>query len=300
MSSLEDLIHRRRPSPWLVFLQAPCLFIARWIYLYASKRSLPSRPITNALSVVCISDTHNKQPPIPESDILIHAGDLTQSGSFAELQTTVSWLRSLPHPHKIVIAGNHDTYLDPNWGDRSKTSHDEREEVDWGDIIYLRDERHTLKCANGRHITVYGSPWTPKQGNWAFQYPRAVNIWNGKVPREIDILVTHGPPRGHLDLLKYGCVYLLEILWQLQPKLHVFGHIHEGYGSEWLPFDGLQKAFEKSVIDGGGASNLFWVAWEFLKVIFMPRWEAQTMLVNAAMVGGLRDDLERQPAKILI
>src|SRR6188768_3083249 len=67
----------------------------------------------NPVAVVCISDTHNHQPSeTPAGEILIHAGDLTQSGTLEELQASLNWINSCPHLYKIVIAGNHDLFLD--------------------------------------------------------------------------------------------------------------------------------------------------------------------------------------------
>ena len=55
--------------------------------------------------VVCISDTHNQTPKLPRGDVLIHAGDLTNQGSYSELSKTVEWLERQDFEAKIVIAG---------------------------------------------------------------------------------------------------------------------------------------------------------------------------------------------------
>lgn len=136
---------------------------------------------------------------------------------------------------------------------------------------------------------------SPKHGNWAFQYPRSKDFWGGKIPEDTDILITHGPPRAHLDLLSLGCVYLLQELWCVHPRLHVFGHVHEGAGTEWLQFDALQDMYERVVVSGGGLWNLFWLMWSFVRVFFFCRpAEARCLLVNPAVVGGLRDDEARR------
>ncbi|KAI7083660.1 hypothetical protein KC356_g7373 [Hortaea werneckii] len=76
-------------------------------------------PDTEKIRIVCISDTHNKAPgegyTLPSGDILIHAGDLTNQGSLSEIQKAVSWLSKADFKTKIVIAGNHDLSLDPNY-----------------------------------------------------------------------------------------------------------------------------------------------------------------------------------------
>lgn len=250
--------------------------------------------------MICISDTHNNQPKLPDGDVLIHAGDLSQSGSLKELQEQLSWLRSQMHPVKVVVAGNHDLLLDQNQDGNGGRTASERQQLDWGDIIYLQDSLTTVKCANGRSLRIYGSPYSPRHGNWAFQYPRDANIWKDRIPEKIDVLITHGPPKAHLDLLNLGCQHLLEELWRIRPMLHVFGHVHEGHGSEWLQFDALQAAFENTVIAGGGILNLINVVRGYLSALIRPAKEAQCALINPAIAGGLRDEERRRPIQINI
>lgn len=120
-----------------------------------------------------------------------------------------------------------------------------------GDITYLENEETTVICANGRRLGVYGSPYSAWHGNCAFQYPRDENVWSSKVPDRVDVLVTHGPPCGHLGILNLGCVHPLRELGRVQPKLHVFGHVHDGAGTEWTLFDSLQDAYDHTVIARG-------------------------------------------------
>ncbi|EAU30470.1 predicted protein [Aspergillus terreus NIH2624] len=297
-SGLDQLLARPRPSLWQQFISRPCVFLARRLYTW--HQAIPAKPLTNPVSIVCISDTHNSQPKLPDGDILIHAGDLVQSGSFKELQATLTWLHAQPHPTKIVVAGNHDLLLDAGRDDPAKQAASERANLNWGDIIYLENEETTVVTANGRQFRIYGSPFSARHGNWAFQYPRSQDVWTGSVPDGIDVLITHGPPRAHLDLLDLGCVHLLRSLWRVRPRLHVFGHVHEGSGIEWLLFDGLQDAYERTVVAGGGMWNLLSTVRESAKAFFAPSVEAKCILVNASMVGGLRDDERRQPVKVII
>ncbi|KAF4456753.1 Metallo-dependent phosphatase [Fusarium austroafricanum] len=301
-ADLQAILDRPRPSRWQKFWAAPYVFIAQQLYA-VTRPATPPQPIIKPVKVVCISDTHNSQPKeIPDGDVLIHAGDLTQSGSFKELQQTIDWIRSQPHPHKIVVAGNHDLLLDDSLDHRLLYRHDtrKREELDWGDIVYLQDSSTTVTCFNGRELQVYGSPRSPKHGNWAFQYTRSNDVWKGAVPGGMDILITHGPPRAHLDLLNLGCTQLLDEVWRVRPSLHVYGHVHEGYGQGWLQYDGLQRAFERIVIARGGLLNLLRVVHEALRWCWTPIQEPQTLLVNPSMVGGLRDDQRRQPIVVTI
>ena len=300
-SVLDALLNRPRPGAWQQFLEKPFVFLARKLYTW--RRAIPAQPIANPISIVCISDTHNSQPVLPSGDILIHAGDLTQSGSLNELQSAVAWLSVQPHPIKIVVAGNHDLLLDASLDKNNNSGQNtaaQREIVDWGDIIYLENAETTITCANGRCLRIYGSPFSARHGNWAFQYPRSQDVWKGTVPDDIDILVTHGPPRGHLDLLTLGCPYLLDELWRVRPRLHVFGHVHEGAGTEPLHFDALQGAYERTVIAGGGFWNFLWTVRAFSQVLCRPATEARCLLVNPSMVGGLRDEQRRRPIKVIV
>jgi len=163
------------------------------------------------------------------------------------------WLYSLPHPMKIVIAGNHDFPLHGDWYEMNHTafkSHDthkvNRTEVlkmlqgpdaqDAG-IVYLQNRRFEFRTSpNGRVWSVHGSPWTPYFGGWAFNYkrgPEAEQLYG--VVKPCDILLTHGPPYSILDLAQertpVGCDSLLNALPRIRPRLHVFGHIHEGRGA---------------------------------------------------------------------
>ena len=277
------------------------MFIAQCLYAITRPSQVPE-PLFSPVTVVCISDTHNSQAEIPDGDILVHAGDLTQSGSFEELQQTLNWLQRQPHQHKIVIAGNHDLLLDDTLKHRPSHTHDTRtrDDLEWGDITYLQDSATMLKCSNGRQLLLYGSPKSPQYGNWPFQYPRSEDVWSNVVPEGTDILITHGPPRAHLDLIKLGCIHLLNEIWRVRPSLHVFGHVHDGYGQEWLYYDGLQAAFERVVIAGGGLWGLLGVLKETFLWCCTSMKAPSTLLVNPAMTGGLRDEHVRRPIVVRI
>lgn len=71
----------------------------------------PAHPGSGWTRFVCISDTHSRIFPVPDGDVLLHAGDLSSWGHPEQVEGTLTWLRSLEHPTKIVIAGNHDVSL---------------------------------------------------------------------------------------------------------------------------------------------------------------------------------------------
>lgn len=180
------------------------------------------------MRIVCISDTHGihdrMEHQIPEGDILLHAGDLTLRGNLEDLASVNEFFESLPHPHKIFIPGNHDWCF-------------EREEKEARNLVTsatcLIDERVEIDG-----VKIWGSPWQPEFFAWAFNLPRGRKLkeaWD-KIPDDSDIVITHGPPRGILDLCsdgaREGCDDLRDRIAQIQPKLHLFGHIHESYGLE--------------------------------------------------------------------
>ena len=103
-------------------------------------------------------------------------------------------------------------------------------------------------------VKVWGSPWQPEFYNWAFNLPRQgaelKEVWN-MIPSDVDILITHGPPHGHLDYVDYskqnvGCELLRDRINIIKPKIHVFGHIHSSYGYK---FDGTTHFFNAAVLD---------------------------------------------------
>lgn len=176
------------------------------------------------MKIVCLSDTHglHRQVEVPEGDILLHAGDVSKRGKEHEIIEFNEWLGELPHPHKIVIAGNHDFLFEqqPKLAESLITN-----------AIYLND---TFLEING--IKIWGSPISPWYHDWAFNRKRGAEIkqhWD-LIPEGIDILITHGPPFGMMDFTvtghTVGCEELARVVTRIKPKVHLFGHIHEGYG----------------------------------------------------------------------
>lgn len=193
-------------------------------------------PPKKVVSVVVISDTHtfHNRVVIPPGDILIHCGDFCSTGRLVEADAFAHWMSRQPHAHKIVIAGNHDICLEHD----RYLGYKLFEELG---VTYLFDEE-TTACG----LRFYGSPWQPEFHDWAFNLPRGEKLrekW-AKIPKGIDVLMTHGPPYGILDLAPgdrvVGCEELIKVVMEIRPQLHAFGHIHEGYGKgDW---DGITFA----------------------------------------------------------
>lgn len=178
------------------------------------------------MRLVCIADTHlweRSLPPVPDGDVLVHAGDLLRRGTLSELDHAAAWLRAQPHAHKLAIAGNHDWCF-------LHTPAPARNVLADAGVAYLQDAELVIDG-----VRFWGSPWQPEFGGWAFNLPRGEALaakW-ALVPEGVDVLVTHGPPRGYGDLVSrgsQGCDDLLSALDRIRPAVHVFGHIHEDGG----------------------------------------------------------------------
>lgn len=289
-TGLDALFDRPKPSIWQSFVASPLKYLAKNLYLYQNRQRRTCRPPEKAVKIVCISDTHNTQPPIPHGDLLVHAGDLTQSGSPEEIQAGLTWLQSLSHPHKIVIAGNHDIGFDT----------DDISDFQWGDVKYLQDSETSISFSNGRRLNVFGSPWTPTPGTWAFQHSHNKDVWTGRIPVNTDLLVTHMPPRFHLDIAGFGDDNLLKELWRVRPKLHVFGHVHGGWGKDCLIYDQFELWYEEICRGSGGLFALLTMLFRCLSFVWQARDTRGTILVNAAAVGGLRETERRSPTVVLL
>ena len=131
------------------------------------------------------------------------------------------WLGELPHRHKIVIPGNNDYLLE-----------EPKERKVITNAMLLVDSGVEIEG-----LKVWGSPVTPLYGG-AFGMSRPEDrkkLW-ASIPEGLDILVTHTPPFAILDHSlpsgpREGCPYLFAEVFRARPRLHVFGHIHAGYGT---------------------------------------------------------------------
>lgn len=177
------------------------------------------------MRVVCIADTHchHWNVRLPPGDLLIHAGDMTNTGSPDELADALQWYGLHKHRHKVHIAGNHDWLfqLDPAAALAL---------VPPG-VQYLQDSGCVIEG-----LRIWGSPVQPCFHDLAFNRSRGADIdqhW-AMIPPGTDLLITHGPLHGKLDLIGKvmhgGCEMLLKRVAEIKPHMHVFGYIHEGYG----------------------------------------------------------------------
>ena len=178
------------------------------------------------MKLTFISDTHSlhRQIKLSGGDLLIHAGDVCNRGTEGEVLAFIQWFEKQDYVHKIFIAGNHDWFFEEYSDNYIRKLLSES-------VYYLNDSGIEIN-----KVKFWGSPIQPTFFNWAFNRERGAEIdqhWQ-KIPSDTDILITHGPPFGILDKtvgnLNVGCEMLRKKVDALQPKIHVFGHIHEARG----------------------------------------------------------------------
>lgn len=219
------------------------------------------------------------RPPFPKADVVLHSGDLTMTGQDSEYHDSLRLLSSLDAELKLVIAGNHDLSLHESYyltsPDAKKIARDKwdadaprrarelwtGEHAQKAGIRYLEEGMHTFNLKNGAELTIYASPWQPEFYSWAFNYPHDEDRWNPShliaegakaapaerdphpIPEgaDVDIVMTHGPTKKHLDRtlggVYAGCPNLLRALGRVRPRLHCCGHIHEAWGAERISWD---------------------------------------------------------------
>lgn len=168
------------------------------------------------MTILHISDTHglhHKLEALPLTDVIVHSGDITMNGTDSEVADFVSWFAALPHQHKIFVAGNHDKCM---YGK---------------DMTGLPDDCHYLCYSSIKigDVRFYGLPM--------FKADAQSGLLKEKIkamPDETDILVSHQPPHGILDVacgVHYGSKDILKCVSGLRPRYHLFGHVHDAYGA---------------------------------------------------------------------
>ena len=178
------------------------------------------------LKFVAISDTHcrHRNLRLPKGDVIIHAGDITYRGEKKEIEDFLDWFGKLSYKYKIFIAGNHDFFFEKEKAALIQKLIPES-------VHYLKDEELVIEG-----LKIWGSPYTPWFYKWAFNKRRGSPLathW-AKIPADTDVLLTHGPVYGILDMLlneqHAGDKDLLNKVLEIKPKVHICGHIHESYG----------------------------------------------------------------------
>jgi Icc-related predicted phosphoesterase len=205
------------------------------------------------MKVVVISDTHGKHKKIDikkylDCDTLIYAGDWTAGTRNQDIENVnfLEWLCSLHFKNIVLIAGNHELYVEEVGSKQFKETVaicKNTFRFD-GDIHYLENESVVIDG-----IKFYGSPYSNEFCGWAFmEYePKLKKVWDN-IDEDTDVLITHGPA--------YQCHDLVNNTHSLDPfvgseslrirkqelvknklKYHISGHIHE-------------QSFKENDIDG--------------------------------------------------
>ncbi|KAI4629983.1 uncharacterized protein J4E87_003170 [Alternaria ethzedia] len=215
--------------------------------------------LSTPVRFLILSDTHGAELPgnLPPCDVLLHCGDLTEDGTPDSISAALQTLGKVEAKLKLVIAGNHDISLDkPYWLSQGGTEADAERaealvsseassEASINGITFLREGTHTFRLAGGATFKIYASPYTPLYGASAFQYPSNEDRFNSTgtppwaknvatststIPNDVDIVMTHGPPKYILDTTSddesAGCEHLRRAIARAQPRMHCFGHIH--------------------------------------------------------------------------
>lgn len=215
----------------------------------------------HAIRVICISDTHGKESripknQIPECDVIICAGDITNFGQHDQMIQFRDWLLNQKCKERIIIAGNHDLSLD-------KIGITERR-FDWAlkgqsEIVPFTETKSIFEVPGIHYIEnesievlgirIFGTPSSivsppcraiseeesesGRYGLWAFQHTLEDDLSKWSIPRGVDIVVSHSPPFGacdEADGISYGSHGLRKAIEESKPLLHVCGHVHSGYG----------------------------------------------------------------------
>lgn len=284
-----------------------------------SPASEASPQTTIGTRLLVLSDTHdlrlgiddkaNTFSALPEVDVVLHCGDLTEYGGLENYKAAMRLLGTIKAELRLFIAGNHDVSLDPNFHVLQEQkadvipppteTFDQAMEICTGayardcGVTYLSESLHHFKLKNGAALTVFASPFSLKHGEWAFQYAHNEDRYNrgsegcsmmintatststipSHLEANIDVLMTHGPPRYMFDSISQGghagCEALLKAVSRSRPSLHCFGHVHENWGARAVLWHKPSNGSNKHKVGGDSAGDAF--DKEELAPVFMGR-----------------------------
>lgn len=225
------------------------------------------------------SDTHDIDATatplqrLPSVDVILHCGDITENGDPERLKYALGIFAKMDAELKLIIPGNHDSTFDRGW---TLSQHGDGRSCDEAVCLIqkyqkeglhvLEEGTYTFTLSSGAFFSIYASPYSPAYGACALQYPSAedrynpvsdesrpqwskpsptANLARSIVPNDIDIMITHGPPKYILDRPRssaiapaVGCEHLRRAVERARPLLHAFGHVHCGYGAVRMDWNG--------------------------------------------------------------
>ncbi|GHT19016.1 hypothetical protein AGMMS4957_02370 [Bacteroidia bacterium] len=155
-------------------------------------------------TIFAFADTHGKHREInipSDTDIVVFAGDACEAGDQEQLTDFFDWFAALPVKHKLFVPGNHDLPFEfsPEFAVRMVPRN----------VTFIEQGEITLDG-----IRFYVLPVRP----WLHE-PLPL-------PSGVDVLITHGAPKGILDGGGQGCPILMELVDAAHPQIHLFGHSH--------------------------------------------------------------------------
>ena len=159
------------------------------------------------MKILHLSDTHGlhrKIKDLPNADVIVHSGDISNNGTEEEVLDFLNWYIELPYPNKIFVTGNHDLCL-------------------W-DAVGIKDLPHNIYLLQDSGVEIDGIRFY----GIAYNHPETL------IPLGTDIVVTHEPPVMILDEsvgIHWGNAPLRNRIMEVKPRYHLFGHSHGGYGT---------------------------------------------------------------------
>lgn len=268
----------------------------------------PAETVSSAIRFLILSDTHDIAFPnpymLPPVDVVLHCGDLTRRGGSAHYAAAIEQLSECKAEIVLVIPGDHDVDLDAPWWranmddfddpDEPFNSHDLFADASRSDIHLLPEGPARVTLRDGRSFTIYTSPYTPEVPGFAFSYRRDEDRFSQvPIPKNVDIVMTHGPPGLFQDGYRLetlqdgyrldttfgvpcGCPMLWKAIRHTRPRLHCFGHIHEGYGVQNVRWDGNEFTLNNEIPRGRDGT------------LVLDRGKKETVLLNAAIMNHFR------------
>ncbi len=178
------------------------------------------------MNIVVISDTHGRHEELGRlaGDVLIHCGDFESifSRNSVSVYQIDDWFGRQSFERIYCIGGNHDFRLVQEVAEGR---------APFRNAIWLHERSDVF-----RGVTFYGASWVPMLHGFAFFADDEFleRAWS-RIPEDVDVLITHTPPLGVLDVSSrgksLGCRFLAERLKDLSPALHCFGHVHNSRGA---------------------------------------------------------------------
>lgn len=178
------------------------------------------------MKLTIVSDTHGQQDKLGRmtGEVLIHCGDMLNmfDQSHEDFDRMDEWFGEQDFELILCTGGNHDFEL------QKRSLYVDNP---FKNAIYLEGSSYEYGG-----VKFFGAPWVPELYGQAFYTEDAALADNwADIPEDVDILITHTPPAGILDVssrgMVLGCPHLMEAVERARPIVHCFGHVHASSGT---------------------------------------------------------------------